>query len=270
MRFSVHGSVFLPVLSKWLELGAIGLVCWQLAGLVWGLWAPATIGPMPVAPRLPPPPMGSNAALVGWFSNGAAAGDYGLIAVIAGHNGAAVFKASDGKSLVLRVGDSLDAASRLVAVQPGGVTVAHGALRQEIKLPRAEGALLLARPGGAGKAGDVASVAPPAPTAGLSKAIRLSQGQMLKAMGGGNVAGWDKGLSSAADGGIRIDRVGALPFAMLLHLQDGDILRQVNQRSLDSVADVSRLLSLFRQGPSVDLQVVRNGVSLTQHYEIQP
>jgi type II secretory pathway component PulC len=89
-------------------------------------------------------------------------------------------------------------------------------------------------------------------------------------MRGGNVAGWDRGLSSAPDGGIRIDRAAVQPFARLLQLKDGDILKSINKRPLVRIADVSLLFFHFGQNPSVDLELIRNGTSLTQGYDIQP
>lgn len=252
-------------LSAWLEHIVLAVVCWQAAGLFWWLFAPATTGPMPVPPRPAPAHAESRDALLGWFGDAApadapAASDYSLMAVIAGRNGAALFRGSDGKSLAVRTGDPLDASSRLVSVEPGGATLERGGVRREIKLPQADSRPIFS-PAGSGA---------PVPAPAAAKAIRLTHGQMVAVMRGGNVAGWDKGLSSAPDGGIRIDRAAAQPFAVLLQLKDGDVLKKVNRRPLERVADVSLVFFHFGQSPSVDLELIRRGVPLTQHYDIQP
>ena len=72
------------------------------------------------------------------------------------------------------------------------------------------------------------------------------------------------------DGGIRVDRVAAQPFAVLLQLKDGDVLKKINRRPLERVADVSLVFFHFGQNPSVDLELIRRGVPMTQHYDIQP
>ncbi|MFT3960306.1 hypothetical protein [Propionivibrio sp.] len=260
-------------LPAWLERIVLAVVCWQLAGLVWWVFAPGSGGPQPVAARAAPARVDSREALIGWFgaeakADAAAASEYALMAVIAGRNGAALFRGSDGKSLAVRTGEALDASSRLIAVEPGGAIIERGGVRQEIKLPQAEARPLFGRPGGAPAPAAPASAS--APKAAVLKPIRLTHGQMVAVMRGGNVAGWDTGLSGAPDGGIRLDRVAAQPFAVLLQLKDGDVLKKVNRRPLERVADVSLLFFHFGQQPSVNLELIRRGVPLIQHYDIQP
>jgi len=260
--------------STWFERIVLAVVCWQVAGLFWLLFAPATMGPMPVPPRPAPAHAGSREALLGWFDGAGkaeaqTASEYALMAVIAGKNGVALFKGSDGKGIAVRTGEVLDASSRLVAVEPGGATIERGGVRQEIKLPWAkpEAAVSLVR--GGVPAGKPVTQTPSGKATAL-KAVRITRGQMSSVMRIGNVAGWDKELSSAPDGGIRIDRVAAQPFAVLLQLRDGDVLRKVNRRPLERVADVSLVFFHFGQNASVDLELIRRGVPMTQHYDIQP
>ena len=261
-------------LSTWLERIVLVVVCWQVAGLFWWLFAPATTGPMPVPPRPAPAHAESRDALLGWFGDAApadapAASDYSLMAVIAGRNGAALFKGSDGKSIAVRTGDPLDASSRLVSVEPGGATIERGGVRREIKLPQAELRPIFSKAESGAPAKATAAQSPVAKSA-VQKAIRITHGQRVAVMRDGNVAGWDKGLSSAPDGGIRVDRVAAQPFAVLLQLKDGDVLKKINRRPLERVADVSLVFFHFGQNPSVDLELIRRGVPMTQHYDIQP
>ncbi|MDR2112748.1 MAG: hypothetical protein LBQ62_06590, partial [Candidatus Accumulibacter sp.] len=81
---------------------------------------------------------------------------------------------------------------------------------------------------------------------------------------------WDKGLSNAPDGGIRIDQAAAQTFAQLLQLKDGDVLKKVNQRPLARLADISLVFFHFGQSSKVTLELIRHGVPVTQHYQIQP
>jgi hypothetical protein len=259
-------------LLPWVGRALGVVVCWQAAGLAWQLLAPATGGPMPLPPRSAPVRGESRDALAGWFEtetrrDAPAASDYALMAVIAGRNdGVAVLKGSDGKGLAVRTGEAVDAGSRLVSVAPGGATLERGGTRQEIPLPRADAPPIVS--GARAPANAPATSVPAAPAA--ANAIRITHGQMLAVMRGGNVAGWDRGLSSAPDGGIRIDRAAAQPFARLLQLKDGDVLKKINQRPLAQLADVSLIFFHFGQSPAVTLELIRRGAPLTRRYEIQP
>ncbi|MDR0361374.1 MAG: hypothetical protein LBJ46_01605 [Planctomycetota bacterium] len=253
----------------WFGCALVVVVCWQAAGLAWRLLAPATGGPMPLPPQSAPVGGESRDALAGWFEvetriDAPTASDYALMAVIAGRNdGVAVLKGGDGKGLAVRTGDAVDAGSRLVSVDPGGATLERDGMRQEIKLPRADAPPVASN-------AEARAPTPGVPAAPAANAIRLTHGQMLGVMRGGNVAGWDRGLSNAPDGGIRIDRVAAQPFAPLLQLQDGDVLKKVNQRPLGQLADISLVFFHFGQNSSVVLELIRRGVPMTLRYEIQP
>jgi hypothetical protein len=236
------------------------LVCWQLAGLAWGIFAPSTAGPMLTPPRPTPIQKESRDALLGWFGGGETetttqtADGYTLTAVIAAQDGGvAVFRDDDGKSFAVRTGEAIDATSRLLSVTPEHATVERDHARRTLFLPQSEPA-----------AADAESAAPLA----KSPSIRLSRGRMAGTMQNGNVANWDSGLSSAPDGGIRIDR--APPFAGLLQLQNGDVLRTINQRPLARLADISRVAFHFTRDAAVELEIIRHGASLTLHYDIQP
>ncbi|MDR2452208.1 MAG: hypothetical protein LBE85_10710 [Candidatus Accumulibacter sp.] len=258
---------FLP----WLGRALVVVVCWQAAGLAWRLFAPATAGPAPVPPRLAPVQGESREALLGWFGSEARveapASDYALMAVIAGRNdGVAVLRGGDGKGVAVRTGDPVDSGSRLLSVDPGGAVLDRGGARQEIQLPQKDARAIVS--GGVRAPKD-----PPAANAAVSpaaEAIRITHGQMIAVMRGGNVAGWDRGLSSAPDGGIRIDQASAQPFARLLQLEDGDVLKRINRRPLAQLADVSLVFFHFGQSSSVTLELIRRGAPLTRRYEIQP
>ena len=236
------------------------VVCWQVAGLFWALFAPAQ-GDVKLS--MPSQGAGPGAvtadALLRWYGGDTTAdapADYTLLAVIAGRKGAAVVKRGADASVAVRVGEELSAGSRLVAVDPEQITLERAGVRQVVKLPQKAAPQLFTQ-------------APPAPGRSLP-AIRMTRGQMAGVIQGGNLASWDKGLSSVADGGIRVDNVAAQPLARMLQFRNGDILKSVNGRRLDQVADSSLLFHFFAQQSSVDVVLVRNGATLTQHYDIQP
>ncbi|MDR1708316.1 MAG: hypothetical protein LBS70_01170 [Candidatus Accumulibacter sp.] len=251
----------------WLERALAALVCWQAAGLAWWLFAPGTGGPMPAPPRLAPGQTESRDAFLAWFEDGKTdaptASDYSLMAVIAGRDGVAVLKGADGKSLAVRTGEAVDSGSRLLSVEPDSATLERGGARLSVRLPQGKAPPVIAGAGRAPAGAVPARAAPAAP-------IRITHGQMVSVMQGINVAGWDKGLSNAPDGGVRIDRAAAQPFAALLQLKDGDVLKKVNGRPISRLADISLIFFHFGQSPSVTLDLIRRGASITQRYDIQP
>jgi type II secretory pathway component PulC len=266
-------------LLPWFERAVVVVVCWQAAGLVWWLFAPSTAGPMPAPPRPFPVHSESRDTFLGWFGNETVAdaqtvSDYTLMAVIAGRDGVALFKGSDNKGIAVRTGDTLDSASRLLAVEPGAAMIERGGVRQEVKLPQVELRPIFSDPGkeasNADKSVSGAAVGNAPARTVATKAVRLTRGQMVTVMRGGDVANWDKGLSNTPDGGIRIDQVAAQPFAGLLQLKDGDVLKKINKRPLARLADVSLIFFHFGRDASIDIELIRNGVSMTQHYDIQP
>ncbi|MDR0576250.1 MAG: hypothetical protein LBI87_01615 [Candidatus Accumulibacter sp.] len=266
MMFPNRARVLAARLFPWIERAAVALVCWQAAGMAWWLFAPGTAGPMPTPPRQAPAHAESRDAFLGWFgvetqADAPAASEYSLMAVIAGRDGVALLKGGDGKGIAVRTGDSVDSGGRLLSVEPSRATIERGGIRQAIELPQAE-------PRSAITPAPAAAAPPAKPPA--ARAIRITRGQMVGVMRDSNVAGWDKGLSNAPDGGIRIDRAAAQPFARLLQLRDGDVLKKINQRPLTQLADVSLVFFHFGQSPSVDLELIRRGASMTQRYDIQP
>ena len=253
----------------WFERALLLVVIWQLAGIFWGLCAPSTGGVGLTLPR-PGAVRGtvSRDALLGWYgtddrAKASVAGDYRLIAVIAGQHGAAVVKGSGGTSVAARVGEDLNPGTKLVSVEPTRITLEKGGVRQELKLPQSDAVsspnILISRtsPTGSSRSAQL-------------KPIRVTRGQMVAVMQGNNVAVWDKGLSTVPEGGIRIDQSAMQPLARLLQLKDGDLLKRVNQRPLNHIADISLISYYFGQYAAVDVDLVRNGAQFTQHYDIQP
>jgi len=241
----------------------IVVLCWQLSGLFWLMFSPATADVNLLMPR-----QNSAASLVSrdaflrWYgADGKAVaevlGDYTLMAVIAGKNGVALLKSGD-TSVAVRVGMEIRPGSKLVAVEPNQITIEQAGVRKELKfsLPTSAATPLFAKVGSA-----PARALPP---------IRLTRGQMATLIQGGNLGNWDQGLAAVPEGGVRIENASSQPLAKLLQLKSGDILKRINQRPLDQLADISLVFHYFGQSAPVDIVLVRNGAHLTQHYEIQP
>ena len=260
-------------LPAWLERLFLVVLCWQLAGLFWMLSSPNTADVNLVMPR-PAPDKGlvSRDALLRWYGSddkaaAEAPSDYTLLAVIAGKNGVALLKSGE-TSVAVRVGMEIRPGSKLVAVEPNQITIEQAGVRKEIKFspPSSAAAPLFAKVAPATATGTGAATA----TTRALPPIRLTRGQMANLIQGGNLGSWDKGLAAAPDGGIRIENASGQPLARLLQLKSGDILKRINQRPLDQLADISLVFHYFGQSAPVDLVLVRNGAQLTQHYEIQP
>lgn len=252
-------------LPGWLERLFLVVLCWQFAGLFWVVFSPGTQNVNLVLPQ-----QGSGQGLVSreaflrWYgtdgkAGAEALGDYRLIAVIAGRNGAAVLKNDEG-SIAVRVGSEIRPGSKLVAVEPDQIIVEQAGVRKELKFPQTAAA---AEP-------LFANVKSGPPSTRSLTSITLTRGQMAQTVQGSNLGSWDKGLSSPPEGGIRIENAASQPWAKLLRLNNGDILKSVNLRPLNQLADISLISYYFGQQSSVDIVLVRNGALSTQHYDIQP
>ena len=257
----------LAALPNWLEKLLLVLLCWQLAGMFWRGAEPDT---QKVKLALPRQSSGqgvvSREPFLRWYASDEkgpteALGDYRLVAVIAGREGAAVLK-NPGGSVAARVGSQIVPGSKLVAVEPDRIVVEQGGARKTLKFPETVAA---AEPLYA----NVKNTTAPPSRRALAP-ISVTRGQMAQTVQGGNLGSWDNGLASPPDGGIRIEDVAAQPWARLLRLANGDILKSVNQRPLVQLADISLISYYFGQQSSVDLTLIRNGAQITQHYDIQP
>lgn len=239
------------------------IILWQLSGLFWQVFSPNTAGKSLIPPKPLPTRQISTEAFLRWYgadTKDDSGGDLSLLAVIAGEHGAAVVKTSEGKTYAAKVGEDLLEGAKLVSVFEHKVQISRGGKTQEIAFPKEESTRLAqALPQEKNKAQSTAL--PP---------IRLTQGEMVSMLQGSNVSGWDKGISTATEGGIRVDRADTHPFAKLLKLKDGDVLKEINHRPLLQVADISLLSYHFGQQSAVDIEIVRRGRSFTQHYDIQP
>ena len=259
---------FAVAVPRWLGWLLFLVFSWQAAGLFWlaaspgdkehGLSMPRPSGQARSAPR---------DAFLRWFgaetlAEGKPAGDLSLMAVIAGKRGAALFKGGDGASVAVRVGQDLRPGVKLVEVEPTQVVIEQGDGRATLKLPE---------PAGSSNSAIVAPAGKERPAfAPAGKTIAVTRGQLLAALQGRNVGAWDAGVSVLAEGGIRIDGASGQAFAALLQLRDGDILKSVNNRPLNQIADISLIAHYFGQQATVELGLIRNGAPQIQRYQIQP
>jgi len=359
MRIPSRIQALGPAFPGWLESLLIIVLCWQGAGMFWTLFAPSTQNV-----KLLMPQQSSDKSLVirdtflNWYVNenkaaAEAPETYRLLGIIAGENGSAVLKTTDGSSVAVRLGDEIAPGVRLVALEASQITIERAGVRQIIKLPEKSSATQIAngeRPStpvsapvyldpqsqmrqqsplyrgmreqnpvrsqdgiqgtGVSTASPVAeiqnnimgesssigsaqtiqqgskSTTTQTTTSGQTTSttqstvinstpptlapITLSRGQLLAILQNGNVGGWDKGLSSVTGGGIRVDDATIQPLAKTLQLKTGDVLKSINNSPLTQVSDISLFFQAFGNSNSVDLVLIRDGFTLTQHYDIQP
>lgn len=255
-------SGMLAKLPRWCEMFLFFLLIWVGVGLAWLILSPAPgIGNLGM-PAQHAARKQDAAALLAWFDSGKAEvvaappPDLKLIAVIAGARGVALLGGIEASTVAVRVGSEFRAGSRLLEVLPDRVVIEQNGARQEIVLTASApvGVLIASAP------------------AQLSNkpATSLSRGQFSQIIQGGNLAGWDKGLSSYRDGGIQVDDAAVQPVAKLLKLQNGDVMKQVNDRPLKQLADISLVYNALSKNPSVEITVLRNGSQQTQRYQITP
>ena len=265
-----------PIIIRCVEIFLLGVIAWQLSSLVWWVFAPSS-GSVSLTMPLHIHSSTSRDPFFRWYSEDAeankeVAGDYSLLAVIAGKDGVAVLKDTEGVSAVVRVGGEIRSGSKLISVEPQSVRIEQGSMRQNVRFPQNDLSHLLSGlpPSVADKNTDSKAKSPSSRQPAPLQSIRISRGQMVSAMQGMNVAGWDKGLSASPEGGIRVEQSTAQPVLKLLQFKDGDLIKRINKQPLDSLADISLISHYFGQSASVDIDLVRNGAAFIQHYDIQP
>lgn len=195
-----------------------------------------------------------------------------LIAVIAGHKGVALISGIESSPIAVETGKDARPGLRLLEVQPDRAVFDQGGMRVELlfpALPTSVGSLL----GGVAPAAQTAPPPPPPSADSVPVAIEnasVSRGRLTSIAQGGNLGEWDKGLSNFASGGIQITAAAEQPLARVLALQDGDIIRQVNNREVKQLADVSLVYHYFSQSQDVNLQILRDGKPLQINFKITP
>ncbi|GAA5785836.1 type II secretion system protein N [Chitiniphilus shinanonensis] len=256
------------------EVVLVAALAWVAAGLLWRVAAPPSPDLRLTQPPAPPAQQAfawSNAP--NWFGNAATSAtattlSAKLLAVIAGGEGfsAAIFTGFGAGPLAARPGDTLQDGVKLLAVERDRARIDNHGRIEEVPLEGLDKAM----PGiGAPQPPDVVAVAPQSPS-GPAQQMKVTRGVMADAMQNMNIADWSKGLANAPDGGIFISNARQQPFAEVLQLQDGDVLKRANGRPLGDTADMSLVYSQFSQTSQVTLEVVRNGGLVVLQYQIQP
>lgn len=260
-----HGIA--PFLARLLGRLFLLLFLWQLASTFWHFTFLMDDRPL-VLPREMEAGKLSPESLSRWY--GAETGEreilpenLSLIAVISGTRGAALFKKNDGTSIATRVGGEIAPGLRLIDVETKQATIARDGIRQILKLPGTE-----TEPGRVAR-----SISADSKTAALpqvTKTVVVRRSQLLSTIQVRAADAWDKGLSDFRESGIRIDDPSAQPFAALLELQRGDVLKSINGQILTRIADISLIAHHFGQQAQVDVSLVRNGKLHNYRDQIQP
>jgi len=268
--------VALRRLPGWLEVLLAAVLLWQLAGVFWQVAAPrARHGNLAMPLSAPAGPVYRPAGLQSWFESvslnesGPVAGDLTLLAVVSGQRGVALLRWGQASSVAVRVGDEFRPGSQLVAVTASGIVVEQGGERGTVPLPRtpASGVSILpARP----VALSSPQISSPAAQVSATSAVDLSRGQLSGGIQRGNLAGWDKGITSYRDGGIAIDDASQQALMQALQLRNGDVLKGINGKDIKQLADISLLYNQLSQQSAIDLSVLRDGTLQTLHYKIKP
>ncbi|MDQ7988213.1 MAG: PDZ domain-containing protein [Candidatus Dactylopiibacterium sp.] len=264
-----------------------------LLGLVALGWASAhliatVIGWRSAEPALalPAPPAedgaASRRALARWFAADASGpaeaaplSNLQLVAVIAGRNGVALIGGIEATPVAVQTGTLARSDLRLVEVLPDRAVFDQNGTRMELAFPAPGDANLFNAPSSA-PAAQAAGTAP-APAAAPEAAqpvatseASVSRGRLTTMAQSANLGAWDKGLANFASGGIQITSAAEQPLAGVLELRDGDIIRQVNNREIRQLADISLVYHHFSQAQDVSMQILRDGKPMQINFKITP
>lgn len=264
-------------LAALLSLLALLLLCWTLSGLLATLLAWRS-GEPALSLAAAPAEDGASArrALLRWFAPPADAPQANpltglqLVAVIAGRNGVALIGGIEAAPVAVQTGKEARPGLRLVEVLADKAVFEQGGVRQELAFAQSLSATAASLLGAAAPAAAPKLQATPSAPPQAQAGTRVSRGRLAAIAQSGNLGSWDKGLAPFADGGIRVTDAREQALAQVLNLRDGDILRKVNERELQQLADISLLYHYFSQSQDVDLQILRDGKPLLLKFKIQP
>lgn len=264
-----------------LALLAVGWSASHLLGIAlgWRTGEPALALTAPVAEDS----AGARRVLARWFGQPDASGapvtasglsGLQLIAVIAGYKGVALISGIEATPIAVQAGNDARPGLKLVEVRPDRAIFDQGGSRAELAFP----ALPDSTSGLLGNVSQPAAQVQPAPVAAPaapaepppSENASVSRGRLTSIAQGGNLGDWDKGLANFASGGIQITSAAQQPLAQVLQLRDGDIIRQVNNREIKQLADISLIYHYFSQSQDVGIQILRDGKPLQINFKISP
>lgn len=271
MKFVLDRLAWISHLPRWSEGVLYVLLAWFGIGLVWFVLSPVVgLGnlAMPAATQTSKQDF---SPLRGWFETASSPAQatkpvdgLNLIAVIAGYRGVALLGGVEASAVAVKVGTEFRPGSKLVEVLPDRVVIEQGGQRRELALPVSASAPAMAM------TASITPVTTTAVTAPAQPPMLLSRGQFSSAIQGGNLGKWDKGLASASEGGILVEEAGIQPLGKFLKLEDGDVMKRVNDRPLAQLADISLVYNAFSQRDSVELTILRNNTTQTLRYQIRP
>lgn len=268
-RLAAHALTLLTLL----------LLCWTLSGLLATLLGWRSSEPALSLPAAPTEDSASGRrALLRWFAAPEAAAEaeplagLQLVAVIAGRNGVALISGIEAGPVAVQTGQDARPGLRLQQVMADKAIFEQAGVRRELAFPQSIAATA------ASLLGPAAAALPAAPpkiidkpdTPPASSQASVSRGRLASIAQSGNLGAWDKGLAPFADGGIRVSTASEQPLAQVLNLRDGDIIRQINDREIRQLADISLIYHYFSQSQDVDLQILRDGKPLLLKFKIQP
>jgi len=266
-----------------LEILLLLILLWFSAGLFWQIFGPSRLHgglAMPVSPPTEAPFIPTG--LIKWFEVRQDAAqrvaDLKLVALVSGPQGVAVIGGLPDGDKAVRVGDEIRAGAKLLAIDPRSVEIEQDGARRTLELPAAPDvdAVLVPvnkavpaleagamPPSGIGV--PLAQAAPP-----KAEALAVSRGSIGGAIQTGNIADWNKGISTYRDGGILVEDAALQPIAKAFKLNNGDVMKSVNGRPINNLADISLVFNAFSQHSEVSLVVLRDGAQQTLRYQIQP
>jgi len=253
------------------------LLCWQLAGvfaqtLSWQTSPPAlTLAAEPATDN-----GAARAALTRWFASAESgvkpAGSTDgleLIAVIAGKDGVALIGgASASGPAAFPVGKEVRPGLRLTEVLRDKVIFEQGGNHPELAFPSKPGSAPIMQPGAPTPA--TTGNAPPAAASAPVQNVSISRGDLMGIAQQGNLGDWDKGLANFVSGGVRVTDADKQPLAKVLNLQNGDVIKGINDRDISQLADVSLIYHYFSQSQDVNINILRDGKPQQLHFEIEP
>jgi len=270
VKFVSEKLAWISHLPRWCEVVLFALLAWFGIGFVWLVLSPAVgLGnlSMPAATQTNKQDF---SALRGWFETASAPDQaakpvdgLSLIAVIAGPRGVALLGGVEASAVAVKAGNEFRPGSKLVQVFPDRVVIEQGGQRRELALPVSASA----------PAASITTSATPQIVPAVSPALPptvLSRGQFSSVIQGGNLGKWSEGLASARDGGITVEDADSQALGKFLKLQDGDVMKKINDRPLAQLADISLVYNAFSQRESVELTIVRNNTTQTLRYQIRP
>lgn len=270
MKFVSEKLAWISHLPRWCEVALFALLAWFGIGFVWLVLSPAVgLGnlSMPAATQTNKQDF---SALRNWFEVASAPDQaakpvdgLSLIAVIAGPRGVALLGGVEASAVAVKAGSEFRPGSKLVQVFPDRVVIEQGGQRRELALPVSASA----------PAASITTSATPQIVPAASPALPptvLSRGQFSSVIQGGNLGKWSEGLASARDGGITVEDADSQALGKFLKLQDGDVMKKINDRPLAQLADISLVYNAFSQRESVELTIVRNNTTQTLRYQIKP